>query len=129
MAGAFDLSIDSSRLPLKWIARVASLRSRLTRVPYGDQAMFIHRNDFFHIGQFAPIPIMEDVEIMTRIRQQKKTIVLLQPPVRTSARRWEKEGIIFGTLRNWLLRLLYHLGVHPKTLARVYRPHQETPRP
>lgn len=127
IAGAFDLKIKSENVALKFIALTASLRSRLTRAPYGDQAIFVRKDYFSRMGMYAPIPIMEDVELMRRIRRQGDPITILKTPVYTSARRWEKEGVLRGTLRNWVLRLLYHLGVRPETLARAYRPHQGPP--
>jgi rSAM/selenodomain-associated transferase 2 len=121
MAGAFDLDIDSGRFVYRLIARIASLRSRLTRVPYGDQAQFFRRTYFSEIGGFANIPLMEDVEIMGRIRKQGGRITIVKRAVMTSARRWEKEGVIRCTLRNWLLISLYFAGVSPERLSRLYR--------
>lgn len=125
VAGAFDLGIDSSRRVFRVIERTASLRSRMTRIPYGDQAIFIRASLFRRMGGFAEIPIMEDVELMARIkngvRRDGGRIVFLPERVRTSARRWEKEGIVYGTLRNWALVSLYRFGVSPERLARFYR--------
>ena len=120
-AGAFDLAISSDRPIFRLIARTASLRSRLTRIPYGDQTLFFRRDYFNIIGGFADIPIMEDVEIMGRIKRRGDSIVLIDQPSSTSARRWEKEGILKCTLRNWLLIYLYVSGVSPERLARWYR--------
>ncbi|MHC4336129.1 MAG: TIGR04283 family arsenosugar biosynthesis glycosyltransferase [Planctomycetota bacterium] len=64
VAGAFDLSIDSNRLILKYIAARARLRSRLNRIPYGDQAIFMRKSYFEEIGRFKEIPIMEDIDLM-----------------------------------------------------------------
>jgi hypothetical protein len=100
---------------------VANLRSRLTRIPYGDQAIFIRASYFRSIGGFKEIPIMEDVDLMRRIKRKGWRIVIFQEPVITSARRWEKEGLLFGTLRNWFLMTLFLCGVSPERLARFYR--------
>lgn len=121
MAGAFDLKIDSQHPGLTLISRVGSLRSRLTRVPYGDQAIFVQRRFFLELGGYRPIPIMEDLDLMHRIRKQGQPIVILDAPALTSPRRWEREGMVLGTLRNWGLRLLYHLGVSPIRLAGWYK--------
>ncbi|MGD0278386.1 MAG: TIGR04283 family arsenosugar biosynthesis glycosyltransferase [Smithella sp.] len=121
IGGAFDLSIESDRFAFRIIEIMGSLRSRLTRLPYGDQAIFI-RTDFFRkIGGFKEIPLMEDVELMQRIKKNKAQIIILKDRVLTSPRRWEKEGIIFCTLRNWLLAILFSLGIKPETLARFYK--------
>ncbi len=120
-AGAFDLSIDHPRFCFRVMEKTANLRSHSTRVPYGDQVLFFDRTCFSSLGGFAPIPLMEDVEIMTRLRNQGHALVLLPQPVRTSARRWEREGVLKGMLRNWLLRIRYHCGTDPAVLARMYR--------
>lgn len=122
VAGAFDLSIDSDRLSLKVIARFANLRSRLERVPYGDQAPFIKADVLRRLGGYPDIPIMEDVELFRTIRLEGLPIILLEDRVVTSARRWEDEGVIRRTLRNWWLRIRHRFGVSPTELARHYRP-------
>jgi hypothetical protein len=73
------------------------------------------------MGGFKNIPIMEDVEIMQRIKKQGGKICIIDRAVRTSSRRWEKEGILYTTLRNWLLLSLYLFGVKPEKLVRFYR--------
>ncbi|MHC4158973.1 MAG: TIGR04283 family arsenosugar biosynthesis glycosyltransferase [Planctomycetota bacterium] len=123
VGGAFDLGIDSDRLFLKYIAARARLRSRLNRIPYGDQAIFIRKCYFDKIGRFREIPLMEDIDLMRRIKQRGDKIIILRDRVKTSARRWEKEGALYTTLRNQLLVSLYYLGVSPDKLAKFYRSH------
>lgn len=123
VAGAFSLSIDSSRPSLRMVAWFANLRSRLERVPYGDQAQFIKADTFRSLGGFAPIPIMEDVELFRRIRREGLNIVVLPEKVVTSSRRWDNEGVLRRTVKNWWLRIRYFLGASPQALAREYRPH------
>lgn len=123
VGGAFDLGIDSDRLFLKYIAVRASLRSRLNRTPYGDQAIFIRRGYFDKIGRFKEIPLMEDIDLMRRIKQRGDKIIILCDRVKTSARRWEKEGIFYTTLKNQMLVSLYYLGASPHKLAKYYRRH------
>jgi rSAM/selenodomain-associated transferase 2 len=121
VGGAFDLGIDSERFAFRVIEKMASWRSRLTRVPYGDQAIFIRRDYFQSLGGFRDIPIMEDVELMRRIKRRQGKINILKDKVKTSPRRWETEGVVFCTLRNWLLLTLYLLGAKPETLAKFYK--------
>jgi rSAM/selenodomain-associated transferase 2 len=121
MAGAFDLAIDSEKAAFRLIEKAASFRSRMTRIPYGDQTIFIRKRDFRNLGGFRDIPIMEDVEIMQRIKKRKGKICIIGKAVRTSPRRWEKEGIVYTTLRNWLILSLYLFGVRPEKLIRFYR--------
>lgn len=121
VGGAFDLRIDARGAAFRIIETVASLRSRLTRIPYGDQAIFIRTSYFRSIGGFREIPIMEDVDIMQRIKRNGRRIVIIREAVMTSARRWEADGPLVGTLRNWLLMFLYLCGVAPERLARFYQ--------
>ncbi|MGB8700904.1 MAG: TIGR04283 family arsenosugar biosynthesis glycosyltransferase [Thermosynechococcaceae cyanobacterium] len=125
--GAFDLAIASSRRSLQMIAKVASWRSRLTRIPYGDQAIFLRKDIFEAVQGYPNIPIMEDVALMQRLKQNRYAIEILPDPVKTSPRRWETEGILRCTLRNWSLIALYYGGIAPETLVRWYRPRPATP--
>jgi rSAM/selenodomain-associated transferase 2 len=121
VGGAFDLAIDSDRLLLKYIAVRASFRSRLNRIPYGDQAIFIRKDYFDRIGRFKEIPLMEDVDLMRRIKKRGDKIIILRDRVKTSARRWETEGALYTTIRNQILVSLYYLGVSPYKLVKFYR--------
>jgi rSAM/selenodomain-associated transferase 2 len=122
VAGAFDLGINTKRNIFRITEQYVALRTRLTRVPFGDQAVFIRREYFETIGGYRDIPIMEDVELMKRIRRRRDRISIIPEKVLTSARRWENEGILYCTLRNWALQTLYVLGVSPERLAKWYRP-------
>ena len=119
-AGAFLLGIDAPGLPFRIIEWSSSLRSRLTRVPFGDQAVFMRRDYFQEIGGYKEIPLMEDVELMLRIRSKGDRITFVPEKVLTSPRRWDKEGILACTLRNWTIRALYLFKVPPEKLARFY---------
>ena len=121
VAGAFDLAIDSTNLLVRFIAAVARIRSRLTRIPYGDQAIFMRKEYFDKIGRFREIPLMEDIDFMRRIKRRRDKICILPEQVTTSARRWQTEGIVYTTTRNNILVTLFCLGVSPDRLARFYR--------
>ena len=118
--GAFDLAIDSPRRPFRCIEQLASLRSRLTRLPYGDQAIFVSSALFKFVNGFPDYPIMEDVALMQRIKRTRIRPIFIPHRVVTSARRWQKQGLIYTTIRNWTLILLYLVGVHPRRLNRFY---------
>lgn len=118
--GAFGLGIDSDRLLLKYIAARTSFRSRLNRIPYGDQAIFIRKDYFNRIGRFKEIPLMEDVDLMRRIKKDGKRIYILRDKVTTSPRRWERDGALYTTVRNRILVALFYLGVSPAKLAKHY---------
>lgn len=121
VAGAFRLGIRSSGIAFRIIEFGVLLRSYCVRIPFGDQAIFIRRDRFREIGGYKAIPIMEDVELMKRIRSIGWRIVLIPEKVSTSARRWKKEGLLTCTFRNLSLRALYALGMAPEKLARFYR--------
>jgi rSAM/selenodomain-associated transferase 2 len=120
--GAFDLEIDSPQRILKLIGKIASWRSRLTRLPYGDQAIFLRRDCFHAIGRYPEIPIMEDVTLMRQLKQSGDKIYIFRDRILVSPRRWQKEGVLYCTLRNWLLLLLYYIGVSPDQLVVWYCP-------
>jgi rSAM/selenodomain-associated transferase 2 len=121
VGGAFDLGIKSDKFIFKVIGRLASWRSRLSRIPFGDQAIFIRKEYFNRIGGYKEIPLMEDLELMRRIKKSGDKIRIFYEQVMTSPRRWEKEGVIYCTLRNWTLQVLYLLGISPHKLAIFYK--------
>lgn len=120
VGGAFTLSIDSARLSHKIIASAANIRSRITGIHYGDQGIFVKRSVFEKIGGFKDIPIMEDVDLMRRLKKVG-IVVMLKDKVATSPRRWDKEGAVYATIRNWLLITLYYIGVAPERLYKFYK--------
>ena len=119
--GAFSLGISSRKWIYRLIALTASWRSRLTRIPYGDQAIFIRRDDLRTLGGYPVIPIMEDVALMRQIKKRGGKITIIRRSVATSPRRWEREGVLRATLRNWLLEAAYLLGRPPEKLAPYYQ--------
>lgn len=120
-AGAFTLRFDSSRRVFRLIETAAAWRYRLTRLPYGDQAFFMSSAYFWQIGGFAEIPLMEDLDLMRRIKRRGDRMCILPDAVTTSARRWEQEGILYCVLRTWILASLFCVGVSPHRLAKHYR--------
>jgi rSAM/selenodomain-associated transferase 2 len=118
--GRFDVSIDGRSRWLAVVAALMNLRSRLTGIATGDQAMFVRRNAFVAVGGFPEQPLMEDIELSRRLRRTSRP-VCLRDRVVTSGRRWERFGIWRTILLMWRLRLLYWLGVPAERLARSYR--------
>jgi rSAM/selenodomain-associated transferase 2 len=121
VAGAFDLGIRTPRRIFRITEKYVAFRTRLTRIPFGDQAIFIRKDYFDELGGYRDIPIMEDVELMGRVKGRGDRICIVPKQVMTSPRRWEQEGVLYCTLRNWMLQLLYVLGVSPRRLAKFYR--------
>ena len=120
VAGAFALQIDAPLRSLRLIEWGVNWRSRYFQMPYGDQAIFLKAETFHQMGGFARLPIMEDFELVRRLRSMGH-IALIPVPVVTSARRWLKKGIIQTTLMNQIIILAYFLGVSPQQLVCWYR--------
>jgi len=119
-AGAFDLSFNSNKFVLSIISKIASWRSRITKIPYGDQAIFIRKKTFENVKGYKDISLMEDVNLMQKLKKENLNIKISKQKVITSARKWEEKGIIYTTLRNWVLISLYYCGVNPNKLTRFY---------
>jgi rSAM/selenodomain-associated transferase 2 len=120
VAGAFALKIDAPDRGLRWIEKLVNWRSRFLQMPYGDQAIFLKAEIFRQIEGFPEQPIMEDFELIRRLRRRGR-IAIVPAPVVTSARRWKTLGILKTTLLNQGIILAYCWGVSPTTLVRWYR--------
>lgn len=118
--GRFDVSIAGRPWGLKLISALMNIRSRLTGIATGDQAIFVRKSVFKQIGGFAEISLMEDIELSKRLKRVGRP-ACLKSRVTTSGRRWETDGLCKTVLLMWKLRLLYFLGVSPHRLAKLYR--------
>jgi rSAM/selenodomain-associated transferase 2 len=118
--GRFDVRISGRRRLLGLVGRLMNLRSRLTGIATGDQAIFMTRAAFDAVGGFPEQPLMEDIELSRRLRRLGPP-ACLRARVTTSGRRWETRGIWRTIVLMWRLRLLYAVGVAPERLARSYR--------
>ena len=115
VAGAFSVEFIGSSNPFfRLLGMGNTLRSRITRIPYGDQAIFFRARYFREIGGFSVEPLMEDAEIMERVKNLGDEIVILSDKVRTSARRFQEDGIIRSLFRYAHLRTLDSLGSYPE---------------
>ncbi len=119
VGGRFDARLIPDRGLLWVVGRMMSWRSRLTGIATGDQAIFVRRKVFEDIGAFPDIPIMEDIAFCGRLKRAGQ-VAALRSCVMTSGRRWERHGALRTILLMWRLRLLYHLGVSPDRLKRLY---------
>ena len=115
--GRFDVTIDGRHRLLPVIAAAINLRSRLTGIATGDQAIFVRRDAF---GGFPEIALMEDVAF-SRAMKRRGRPACLRSRVVTSGRRWESHGVLRTVALMWRLRLAYFLGARPDVLARRYR--------
>jgi len=117
--GRFDVTIAGRSPLLRVVAATTNLRSRLTGIATGDQAMFMTRDSYLAAGSFPDIPLMEDIAMSKRLKRRGPPICLAGPAI-TSGRRWEKHGVVRTILLMWWLRLAYFLGADPARLARAY---------
>jgi len=129
VAGCFTFALDSPAPAARIIELGVRARVALLGLPYGDQAIFVRRDVFEEIGGYALIPIMEDVDLVRRLRRRGRLLRSAKPAI-TSARRWERDGWIGRTARHLMLIALYFCGVSPARLAGldpVRRGHPDPP--
>jgi rSAM/selenodomain-associated transferase 2 len=117
--GRFDVMITGRQALLRVVAWFMNLRSRLTGIATGDQAIFVRRQVFHEVGGFPPIPLMEDIALSKRLKRVSRPICLRETVV-TSGRRWEKDGLLSTILLMWKLRLSFFFGADPNRLAHRY---------
>jgi rSAM/selenodomain-associated transferase 2 len=120
-AGAFSLKIGGKNgIGLRIIERLANFRARFFQMPYGDQGIFLTAAFFFSVGGYPPLPIMEDFALIQKLKR-KGRITILPMAATTSARRWEKLGLLRTTFLNQAIFLGYLLGIKAEKLAHWYR--------
>lgn len=119
VGGRFDVRFDCNSHLGRVIGAMMNLRSRLTGIATGDQAIFVRKTVFERMGGYADIPLMEDIEFTKRLRRLGR-VAALSATVVTSYRRWNLRGPVRTILLMWTLRFLYWLGVNPNRLSRWY---------
>ncbi len=119
VGGSFAFGLASPAWQARWLERGVALRVRLFDLPYGDQGIFVRRAVFQSMRGFTPIPLMEDVEFVGRLKRRGRLAHLSHTLV-TSARRWEDRGWLRQSASNLVTLGLYALGVSPERLARRY---------
>jgi len=117
--GHFDVTLSGNHPLLPLIGCLMNWRTRLTGIATGDQATFVRRDLFEKVGGFPEIELMEDIAL-SKILKGHGPPLSLKDSVKTSSRRWEKNGILRTVFLMWRLRLLYFLGLSPERLARIY---------
>ena len=117
--GRFEVRLSGERFVFRIIEFLMNLRSRLTGIATGDQAMFVTRDLFRQSGGFADLELMEDIEFSARLKRRAPPLCL-RDRVLTSSRRWEERGVMRTILGMWWLRLRYALGANPAHLSREY---------
>ncbi len=119
VGGRFDVQFEHDRGWAWVISRLMNLRSRWSGIATGDQAIFVRRKIFEHMGGYADIPLMEDLEFTKRLKHLGE-VASLRTKATTSFRRWEQRGALQTILHMWTLRFLYWLGLSPHTLRQFY---------
>jgi GT2 family glycosyltransferase len=118
--GRFDVLITGRSPMLGVVAALMNLRSRLTGIATGDQAMFMRREALDAVGGFPLQPLMEDIELSRRLRRRSRP-ACVRLRVATSGRRWEERGVWRTIVLMWRLRWAYWRGVPAERLAEAYR--------
>jgi rSAM/selenodomain-associated transferase 2 len=119
VGGRFDVRLDLIALPYRIIGAMISLRSRISRTGTGDQAIFVRRDVFDRLGGFPDLELCEDLEFSRRLKHAGR-IACLRTRVTTSARRWNRDGLVRTVIRMWTIRAMYLMGVPPARLKRMY---------
>jgi rSAM/selenodomain-associated transferase 2/rSAM/selenodomain-associated transferase 1 len=119
VAGAFELCIGGATGSLQLIEEAANLRSRLLQMPYGDQAIFLGTERFNRLGRFSQLPILEDVDLVRRLRRIGR-LAVVPAAATTSARRWRSLGTWRTTIINQLVMAGYFLGIPYRRLAQLH---------
>lgn len=117
--GRFDVRLSGRQSLLRLVESLMNVRSRVSGIATGDQAVFVERRAFEQVGGFPSIPLMEDIALSRRLKVSGPPLCLRQR-VTTSSRRWERHGIVRTILVMWRLRLAFALGGDPHRLARQY---------
>jgi rSAM/selenodomain-associated transferase 2 len=117
--GRFDVRIAGAHPLLSVVAMLMNIRSRLTGIATGDQAIFVDQRAFAAVGGFADIPLMEDIVLSRQLKRLGRPLCL-STPVITSGRRWETHGVLRTIVLMWRLRLAFFLGAKPTQLVHRY---------
>ena len=118
--GRFDVALMSARPMLRLVSAMMNLRSRITGIATGDQAIFLTKEAWMQTGGWPDVPLMEDIRMSRRLLRQVGRPACLRSTVRVSARRWEGRGIGRTITLMWVLRLMHAIGTSPATLHRWY---------
>jgi rSAM/selenodomain-associated transferase 2 len=121
-AAGMSQRIEAPGLFYRLVERAADLRVRRGMV-YGDSGLCLRRAAYEAVGGFRELPLFEDVDLSRRLRAGARPRLVGSARIAVSARRWQREGPLRATARNWILRAAYAWGADPARLARRYAPH------
>ena len=124
MGGWFQFALDDAAWQARVIERLVAWRVKYLRLPYGDQGLFVRRRQFRSLGGFSEWPLLEDVAFARRL-VRGGPVAELPLALKTSSRRWRRDGWFRRSTMNLAIVALYFVGVSPTRLARWY--HQGAP--
>ncbi len=119
VGGAFRLQLAPAVKGSAFVEKMANLRAEKFQLPYGDQAIFIPADVFKKLRGFKEIPLLEDVDLVLRLRKVGR-LSIIPLPVITSSRRWKKLGVWKTTWINQMILAGFFAGIPPRILARWY---------
>jgi len=117
-AAAFRFAVDEPGVKPRIMEKIVALRCAVFSLPYGDQGLLISTEFYRRIGGYNPLPLMEDVDIISRIG--RKHLILLNACALTSFSRYRKDGYFRRIFRNLTCLTLYFLGVSPAKILQHY---------
>ena len=120
IGGCLSQKISSDKIIYRFIEASGNIRARLSKIFYGDQAIFVRRDVFFKLGGFDNLPLFEDILFSKKLMREGETAILAKR-VFASPRRWQKNGIVKTTVIFWLLTLGFYLGLPYNRLEGLYR--------
>jgi rSAM/selenodomain-associated transferase 2 len=123
VCSAMQQRIDARGAFYRLVERCADARVRVAGLVYGDSGLAVRRAAYQKSGGFRPLPIFEDLDLSRRLQPIARPRLIEGAVLRVSARRWQREGALRATLRNWILSAAYAAGASPERLQRHYAPH------
>jgi len=120
IGGRFDVRLDAPGAVFRILERAINCRSRASGLFTGDQGLFIRRDVFAELGGYPDQPLLEDLALSKAMKRRGR-VEALRERLTTSARRWQRHGVLRTVLLMWWIRARYALGADPAALARIYR--------
>lgn len=117
-AAAFRFGLDDTGARARMLEQLVALRCALFRLPYGDQGLLIPRLLYDQIGGFSPHPVMEDVDIVRRLKRRR--LSMLRSRAVTDAHKFSEVGYLRRSASNLSCLSLYFMGVSTGRIDRIY---------
>ena len=115
----FDFKIKKYNLEYRFLEIAVALRSLFLQHPYGDQGLLIHKDLYYKIGGYSSLKIMEDIDLITRIKKRTK-LKRIRESIYTDDRKWTNSNIIKRAIKNYKLRKKWRQGYDIENLSKEY---------